>query len=80
MTVTTKGESPFSDILPVTTNDLNITQLEQLKEALGINIINDNIGGIQDDVSNNKVRSVSKYFSFLKYGNQNTFDVTSDVL
>ena len=43
MTVTTKGDSPFSDVLPVATNDLNITQLEQLKEALGINIINDNI-------------------------------------
>ena len=43
MTVTTKGDSPFSDILSVATDDLEITELEKLKKALGIDIINDNI-------------------------------------
>ena len=43
MTSTTKGDSPFSDVLSVRTNDRNYTQLEELQHELGIDIINDKI-------------------------------------
>ena len=43
MTSTTKGDSPFSDVLSVRTNDRNMTQLDKLKHELGIDIINDKI-------------------------------------
>ena len=45
MVVTTKGNSPFSDILEATTNALEVTQLEKLKQSLGIDKI---IGKIYD--------------------------------
>jgi hypothetical protein len=42
-TVTTKGDSPYSDVLTVTTNNLKLTDLDKLKQSLGIGIINENI-------------------------------------
>ena len=39
MVITTKGNSPFSDILEVTTDALDVTQLEKLKASLGIDQI-----------------------------------------
>ena len=46
MTETTKGNSPFSDVLSVITKDQNETQIHKLIKSLGIDIMNMSIVSI----------------------------------
>ena len=59
MVVTTKGNSPFSDILEATTNALVVTQLEKLKQSLGIDKI---IGKIDEQEEKNDKQEVKLSF------------------
>ena len=51
-TATTKGHSPYSDILLIVTNDMDLTKTQKMKQSFGINDMLVNI----NDLSTKMVR------------------------
>ena len=62
-TLTTKGDSPKSKVLPVTTKKLETTALDDWRESLGINTIVRQLDGAVNDITN-----LNTGFSNLKSG------------
>ena len=53
MTKTNKGNSPFSNVLSVTTDPTNLTQTQRMKKSLGINDLDAGINAL--NAKNTKV-------------------------
>ena len=61
--MTTKGDSPISKVLPVTTKKLETTAIDNWRESLGINTIVGQLDGARNDITN-----LNTGFSNLKSG------------
>ena len=55
-TVTSKGDSPFSGSLVITTNEITLTQTQKMKNALGINALEETIDKINVKIDSSKAK------------------------